>query len=277
MLSSQEKSALTDIYQHMEASGIPLLMIGAGARCLVCDLRYQVAGRSTKDWDFAVKIATWDRYQRLCTELTQGDTPVFRATRLPHRFIHLATETELDIVPFGPIGEPNQEITWPDGNQMSVLGLEESLLYAEDFLIDNLPFKIVTPSALIVLKLIAWSDRRALKDLEDVNFILQHHHNDRIYELLANDLAEGRIELDVASSFLLGQEIQGMFANKTLAQAILTLQTIVANPDRFIPQLIRNQFDDSNWNQAFDMTLKRFKMLKHGAESRCDRSSSANP
>jgi predicted nucleotidyltransferase len=65
MLSPQETSALTDIYQRMEALDIPLLMIGAGARCLVCDLRYQVAGRSTKDWDFAVKIATWDRYQKL--------------------------------------------------------------------------------------------------------------------------------------------------------------------------------------------------------------------
>jgi hypothetical protein len=50
-----------------------------------------------------------------------------------------------------------------------------------------------------------------------------------------------------------------MFANETLAKAILTLQIIVANPDRFIPQPIRNQLDDSNWNQAFDINLKRFQ------------------
>jgi hypothetical protein len=51
----------------------------------------------------------------------------------------------------------------------------------------------------------------------------------------------------------------------------------VANPDRFIPQLIRGQFDDSDWNQAFDMILKRFQMLKHGVEFSRDRPSNANP
>jgi predicted nucleotidyltransferase len=264
MLSPQEKAALADIYDQLNALEVPLLIIGAGARLLVCDLRYNIVGRSTKDWDFAIKIATWDRYQILCTELTQGNPPIFRATSVPHRFIHLATGTELDIVPFGPIGEPDQEITWPNGNQMSVLGLEEALIHSEDLLIDDLLIKVVTPPALIVLKLIAWSERRVLKDLDDVAFVLKHHQDDRIYDLLADELAEGRLDFEVAANVLLGRDIQAIFTPQTLAKAIIILRSIVDNPDRVIPQLIRNQIDDTDWNRAFDEILKRFQALQQG-------------
>ncbi len=264
MLSPSEKAALADIHHRMAALGMPLLLIGAGARMLVCDRRYNVVGRSTKDWDFAVKIATWEHYQALGADLTQGNPPSFSTTSIPHRFMHLATGTELDIVPFGTIGEPNQEITWSDGNQMSVLGLEEALLHAEDLAIDDLPIKVVTPPALIGLKLIAWSDRRGLKDLEDVAFILQNHQDDRIYDQLSNELAEGILEFEVAPSFLLGLEIQAIFTQPTLARVGITLLAIVDNPDTLIPQLIRNQFDDTRWNQAFDATLKRFQALHQG-------------
>lgn len=267
MLSPQEKAALADIYNPLKALEVPLLMIGAGARLLVCDLRYNISGRSTKDWDFAIKIATWDRYDIFCTELTQGNPPIFRATSVSHRFIHLATGTELDIVPFGPIGEPDQEITWPNGNQMSVLGLEEALIHAEDLLIDDLLIKVVTPPALIVLKLIAWSERRVLKDLEDIAFILQHHQDDRIYSLLADELAEGHIDFEVAANILLGRDIQSIFTPQTLAKAVVILRSIVDNPDRFIPQLIHNQFDDKSWNQEFDEILQRFEALQQGIEA----------
>jgi hypothetical protein len=37
MLSSPEKAALADIYDRIKALGVALLMIGAGARLLVCD------------------------------------------------------------------------------------------------------------------------------------------------------------------------------------------------------------------------------------------------
>jgi hypothetical protein len=45
------------------------------------------------------------------------------------------------------------------------------------------------------------------------------------------------------------------------------LRSIGANPDRVISQLIRDQLDDANWNQAFDSTLKRFQSLKQGMEA----------
>jgi predicted nucleotidyltransferase len=264
MLSPQEKAALADIYAQLKALEVPLLIIGAGARLLVCDLRYNIAGRSTKDWDFAIKIATWDRYDIVCTELTQGNPPVFRATSVPHRFVHLLTGTELDIVPFGPIGEPDQEITWPNGNQMSVLGLEEALIHAEDLLIDDIRIKVVTPPALIILKLIAWSERRVLKDLEDVAFVLKYHQDDRIYDLLADELAEGRLDFGIAANFLLGRDIQAIFTPQTLTKAVIILRSIVDSPDRVIPQLIRNRLDNASWNQEFDEILQRFQALQQG-------------
>ncbi len=97
-------------------------------------------------------------------------------------------------------------------------------------------------------------------------FILQHHQDDRIYDQLADELAEGQIDFEVATNVLLGQDIQAIFTPQTLAQAVRVLRSIIDDPDRVIPQLIRNQFDDARWNQAFDDTLKRFHALQQGIE-----------
>jgi predicted molibdopterin-dependent oxidoreductase YjgC len=41
----------------------------------------------------------------------------------------------------------------------------------------------------------------------------------------------------------------------------------MAHADRVIPQLIRDQFDDASWNQAFDAALSRFQALQQGIEA----------
>ncbi len=62
--------------------------------------------------------------------------------------------------------------------------------------------------------------------------------------------------------------MQAIFTHLTLVSVGITLRAIVDNPDAFIPQLIRNQFDDARWNQAFDATLKRFQALQQGMVAR---------
>jgi predicted molibdopterin-dependent oxidoreductase YjgC len=44
-------------------------------------------------------------------------------------------------------------------------------------------------------------------------------------------------------------------------------KTTMAHADRVIPQLIRDQFDDASWNQAFDAALSRFQALQQGIEA----------
>lgn len=161
MREEQQKQVLVDLLTVAERLKLPMLVVGAGARILIFDRRYNVEGRATTDLDFAVRVDSWSDYQSLSAEMTHGSNPSFRATNIPHKFLHIQTETEVDIVPFGPIGQPNQQIEWFDGNQMSLLGLDEALSSAEVLTMEGVEFKVVNTAAFLALKLIAWNDRKA--------------------------------------------------------------------------------------------------------------------
>ncbi len=99
----------------MENLRLSIVVVGAGARILIFDNRYNIEGRATNDLDFAVQVRNWSNFQTLNANMTQTSNPCFRSTNIQHRFIHISTNIEVDIVPFGDIGEPNQEIQWSNG------------------------------------------------------------------------------------------------------------------------------------------------------------------
>ncbi len=102
MLDKKDKEALTALKRIVERLNIPLLMVGAGARLLIFDRRFNIEGRTTKDWDFAVRLSSWESYLELSQIMSQEG---FRVTSVPHRFTHITTGIELDLVPFGEIGQ----------------------------------------------------------------------------------------------------------------------------------------------------------------------------
>ncbi len=158
----------------------------------------------------------WSDFKALSDRLTLGENPRFKVARkVPHKFIHLETGGEVDIVPFGKIGQPGQEIEWEDGLKMNLIGLEEALLCAKEQVIDDdLVLPVVDPPAFLGLKLIAWSDRGGNKDLKDIDFMIEGiadreiYDDDalfsRIYEELVNEISEGQIEVSRCTYFLTG-------------------------------------------------------------------------
>jgi predicted nucleotidyltransferase len=112
-------------------------------------------------------------------------------------------------VPFGEIGQPNQQIQWPDGHQMNLLGLQEALSHANTQTIDGVELQVLSIPAFLMLKLFAWGDRKSPKDLEDINFILkQYQDDDRVFEELSEALISGNLEFQHGAAFLLGHDIQ---------------------------------------------------------------------
>lgn len=251
MLEPKDKQVLRDIKAVVDSLELPMLVVGAGARLLIFDLEYNVQGRATRDWDVAIPVADWSDFQSLSDRMTQGISPCFRKTPTPHKFIHIATEIEVDIVPFGGIAEPDQQLEWPDGNQMNVVGLEEALFHASIETVDDLDLLVVDIPAFVALKLFAWGDRRerTSKDLDDIDFILKHYSNDeRVYEELAEELADGEIEYLDAGIYLLGEDIREVFRDETIRQLNAILE-----------QLVQDSDDD-----AFDSIKWRLKVLQKG-------------
>ncbi|WP_218653151.1 nucleotidyl transferase AbiEii/AbiGii toxin family protein [Nostoc sp. TCL26-01] len=163
--------------------------------------------------------------------LTKGDSPRFKSTKNSHKFRHIETNIEVDIVPFGEIGEPNQQIVWSDsGNSMNVLGFTEALQYAKIIKIDDLEIPVIDTPAFIVLKIFAWGDRGegTNKDLEDIEFILLKYEDDeRVYAELAEELADGVVEFLDANIYLLGQDIYRIVQEKTLFELNILLDKLI--------------------------------------------------
>lgn len=65
MREDEQKQVLQDIKTIADNLQISLLLVGAGARILVFDKRYNIQGRVTLDLDFAVKVDSWSDFQTL--------------------------------------------------------------------------------------------------------------------------------------------------------------------------------------------------------------------
>jgi predicted nucleotidyltransferase len=265
MLDLKDKQVLADLKTVADALRFPWLIIGAGARRLTFDERLGVEGRATTDWDIAVQLGSWAEYQILSDRMTQAPDSFFRQTRIPHKFIHILTGTEVDLVPFGEIGQPNQQIQWPDGHQMNLLGLQEALSHAKTQTIDGVELQVLSIPAFLVLKLFAWGDRKAPKDLEDINHILKHYQDDdRVFEELSEALITGNLEFQNGAAFLLGHDIQQICDRDILIQLDLLLAHVLQNQDRLIPQFVSRSISGSEWDVDFQAIICRFEMLRHG-------------
>lgn len=276
MLEPQEKQVLVDLKAVLDSLDLPMLVVGAGARLLIFDRQYNREGRVTKDWDVAVELDSWSDFQTLCDRLTLGENPRFKvAHKVPHKFIHLETGVEVDIVPFGEIGQPKQEIEWEDGLTMNLLGLEEALLCAKEQVIDDeLVIPVVDRPAFLGLKLIAWSDRGGNKDLKDIDFMVEgiadkvgedYELLSRLFKELGNEMEEGQVDYLDATTFFMGREIRRIFRDATVSKINEILSEILENRDTVIPQLIpRTVTDNEEWDDRFDAIVRRFEVLQRG-------------
>ena len=133
---------------------------------------------------------------------------------------------ELDILPFGNVVDEHHDISWPpDGEfKMSTLGFPEALLQAWQVKITQAPeclVKVANPVAMIILKMVAWTERdRELrkKDAADIGYILQNYA--KIPSVLSCLYEDGHMERcdwdeDMASAELLGIEIADVSAEAT--------------------------------------------------------------
>lgn len=234
MIDSREKQVLADLTAIIKTLDLPMILVGAGARLIMFDRKFG-EGRGTKDWDVAISIDSWKSYQKLGEALIDGDPPIFQSTEIAHRFRHIETTIDVDIVPFGAISEPDQEIIWADsGNPMSVLGFEEALSHAITANIDDLKIQVIDIPSFVVLKIFAWGDRgeRNNKDVDDIKFILlKYEDDDRVYNELVEELSSGNVDFLDANIYLLGQDICRMLQDKTLIELNKLLEKMIKKFD----------------------------------------------
>lgn len=214
-----------DISTAANTLGIDVLVIGAMARDLVLVHGYgSTIERGTRDVDFGINVASWDDFEVLKAHLVEkGFIP---DKQKAHKLTRNDTKNltwEIDIVPFGSIATPDNQISWPpdDAFVMSVLGFSEALASAQIVQISEKPeiiIPVASPAGMALLKLIAWTDREVevrKKDAMDFAYLIQSYT--KIPEIFEAVYEEGFMEVSdwdelKASAMKLGRDA-GAIAN----------------------------------------------------------------
>lgn len=208
------KEVFDCIDEVMIKLNVPYYLIGASAIALELLKKGIKPSRGTKDIDFAIMIANMKEFESIVEELANYG---FNKVAAPWTLYHDKFNIAIDLLPFGKVEEKftvnfNERYT-----DLHVLGFSEVLQQPETILIEEKSIQIPSLPGMIILKLIAWSDRPEERDndLYDILRIIEHyfdlnfdeiveHYNDTFPEI--DDLDQLKVAARVlgrkASQFL---------------------------------------------------------------------------
>jgi predicted nucleotidyltransferase len=206
------------------ALGVTYCIIGAFARDVILGLCFGIdTGEATRDIDFGLMLDDWAQFNELRARLiARNEFAEYRG--VPHRLTFRGVR-QLDIVPFGGIERKPGEIAWPPefATVMSTVGLRQAHARALPITIaDGKSVPFVSPAALMLLKLIAWSERGSAvdrRDARDLGLLLTTYlragNEERLYGEHAALLDEPDFDYDAAGARILGRDLAGIAGRDT--------------------------------------------------------------
>src|SRR5215203_3123586 len=163
---------VTDLERGLRELGIPFGIVGALVPELLLDARPR---RMTNDADVTVTVETLADFNDLKDRLAAYG---FTRTRVPHRMQHRDGGL-MDILPFSTTIAPDGRLQLEDGFVFNMAGFSHVVSSAVSTPIEGGPNLPLSPLPLYaLLKLVAFSDRRAPKDLSGVHHCLEHYLED---------------------------------------------------------------------------------------------------
>lgn len=196
---------------------VPYYLLGATAISLELLKDGIKPSRGTKDIDFAIMVSSYGDYQRIIEEIKKKG---FINVTDPWTFYHKVYDIAIDILPFGEI-EENNTVNFNQRNiDFHVLGMSTVLVTegSNTVQIDEKIVNIPSLPGMILLKLVAWSDRpeKRENDLGDILLIISkyywfmfdfvHEHHPDLLDLLKDD---GENSQRIVAARVLGREAAG--------------------------------------------------------------------
>ncbi len=210
------KEVFEIIDEIMRKHEIPYYLIGVNAIALELLKEGIKPSRGTKDIDFAVMISSGEDYKKITKDLEEKN---FAKVKAPWTFYNKAFSAVIDVLPFGEI---EQEFTQNfDKRQIDlhVVGLKEVLEDSREVYIDEKLVQIPPLPGMIILKLVAWSDRPEDRgqDPGDILKIIKHYFDYNFDEILEehNDVFP-KGELDETGKLKIAARVLGRNARKYL-------------------------------------------------------------
>jgi len=234
------------------------MLVGATARDIILDNVYgKPVLRATRDVDIAILIDSWEKFDAIRDALLNAPNfsqSVAQPYRLNYQLPNGDHATPIDIIPFGGIAAEDESFHWrsPDTELvMNVAAFADAYASATSILISpDLTLKVVSIPGLVLLKFLAWIDRRSAKDAQDLLRLIETYGDTAGEERLYSDDMELMdsvgYDLELAGAHLLAKDSYSL-ANLATNNAILKLLNDPIQLDAFEAQFIRRDtFPDTS-------------------------------
>lgn len=190
---------LAAVVQRLRALDVPFCIIGALVPELLLETKPDVR---TNDADVVVLVADLAAFDAVKQGLV--DTG-FSETKIPHR-LTCREGGLLDILPYSRELAADGTLRLPPNSVLNMAGFDRVVGAAVQVTLDSGLVVPVAPLPLYaLLKLVAYTDRKAEKDLAAVEHVLRHYaeDDDRRWGLEHDDEL---VEYDYSSAYLLGKD-----------------------------------------------------------------------
>ena len=199
---------IDEIMQHHK---IPYYLIGVSAIALELLKSGIKPSRGTKDIDFAIMISTIEQYENMSVTFVKNG---FNKVKAPWTFYSDKYNIAVDILPFGEI-EEQDTIRFDKRNiDLHILGFKEVLEESVTVHIEEKMANIPALPGMIILKLVAWSDRPEERsdDLPDILRIIEYYFDLEFDEIVEfhNDIFSDEEKIDswLVAAEVLGRKVQ---------------------------------------------------------------------
>lgn len=188
---------------------IPYYLIGVTAVTLKLLGEGIKPSRGTKDIDFALMLSSIDEFEAVVGDLEEHG---FNKAKAPWTLYHPIYNVAIDLLPFGEIEEHDTVNFNKRYSDLHMLGFKEVMSEPENVIIEERLVHIPPLAGMIILKLVAWSDRPEDRqnDLSDILLIIRRFYDIAFDEIVTDhyDLIdeEGNFDELILSAQVLGRK-----------------------------------------------------------------------
>tara|TARA_R110002072_G_scaffold74904_1_gene177036 strand:+ start:210 stop:1016 length:807 start_codon:yes stop_codon:yes gene_type:complete len=259
-VNEDTEAALKDALALAEELELCTLLVGAWARDLCLPPKSRQPPRLTNDADLALAVAGWPEIERFFESAEKG---AFRGASLSELLMyHRATGVKVDVVPCGGIEEPQGKLRNPDsGRVLNTIGLREAFDSALNRPVGDRSVLVPRPSGFVLLKLLAFSDRDALRDLRDLGHVARLGHEDDDASFFEDDVAlellsAGTLTLGDMPVWQLGRDLRARFSEEALESFAQALKKLTMRSEGVRGELFSDLKDPDERIERSDQTIR---------------------
>jgi predicted nucleotidyltransferase len=247
------REVFDEIDEVLTKSGIPYYLVGVSAVALELLKSNIKPSRGTKDIDFAIMLSSVSQFVDIVAALERkGFNKVKNA---PCTMYHERYEVVIDLLPFGEVEEKDTFNFTERHIDLHVLGFKEVLSESITIPIEDKIANIPPLHGMIILKLVAWSDRPDERDndLSDILLIIKSHSDVAYDEIVTNHydtFIDSGYEPLLVSARVLGRKIAPLI-NKSERLQTRILTVLSKNTEN-----IANSPIGDDWSKKNDWTVE---------------------